>query len=177
MSEPYFPRPFKWMHWLTALLVGLMLIAGQRFGGEMAESDRAFSLLAHSTLGVLVVALVLVRLACRFSGMARSPASALSPAQKTISRLVQGALYVLLLALPVTGFLTARAHELPVKVFGLVNISGGGADSFERLRQVHETLTWLLIALLVLHIAAGLIHAVKRDGVMNGMNPFKKHFG
>lgn len=177
MSEPYFPRPFKWMHWISAVLILLMLIAGQRFGGEMSDADRSFSLMMHSSLGVLVTLLVASRLACRFSGFARPPANTLGTTQNRIARLVQGALYALLIALPITGVLTARAHELPVRVLGLLDISTGNTASFDQMRLVHQTLTWAIIALLVLHIGAGLLHALKRDGVMNGMNPFKKHFG
>ena len=177
MSEPYFPRPFKWMHWITAALILLMLIAGQRFGGEMSDADRSFSLMLHSSLGLLVILLVASRLACRFSGMARPPAHPLSANQARIARLVQGALYTLLVALPITGILTARAHELPVRMLGLFDISTGNTARFDQLRQVHQALTWAIIALLVLHIGAGLLHALKRDGVMHGMNPFKKHFG
>lgn len=177
MSEPYFPRPFKWMHWITAVLVLVMLVAGQRFQGQMSDADRSFSLMVHASLGVLVALLVAARLACRFSGLARPPRNRLPAAQERAARLVQWSIYALLIFLPFTGFLTARADLLPVKLFGLINISTGNPAAFKALRQVHEAGTWLLIALLVVHIGGALVHAARRDGVLGGMNPFKKHFG
>ena len=73
-----------------------------------------------------------------------------------------------------SGILSARAHELPVRVFGALDISRGDGAGFDTIRQIHEWGTWALMALLVLHIGAGLMHAVKRDGVLAAMNPLKK---
>lgn len=169
-----YPRPFRWVHWITALIVGLMLIAGQRFGGEMSDADRIFSLTGHSSLGAIIVVLVLFRLACRFSGFATPPDLGLPRAQEMAARLVQWGIYGLLIWLPVTGILTARSHELPVKPFGAFDISTHNAASFDSLRMLHEWGTWALMALLALHIGAALMHAMKRDGVMGAMNPFAK---
>lgn len=172
-----YPRPFRWVHWITALIIGLMLIAGQGFEGEMTDADRVFSLTGHSSLGVIVIVLVLFRLACRFSGFATPPDHNLPPLQERVARLVQWGIYALLVWLPVTGILTARAHKLPVRPFGAFDISTHNTTSFDFWRQLHEWGTWALIALLTLHIGAGLLHAVKRDGVLGAMNPFAKKQG
>ena len=168
-----YPRRFRGAHWITAAIVLVMLVAAQRFETELAESDRVFSLAAHSTLGVIVVLMVMFRIICRLTGTARPPDVVLPAAQIITARVVQWGLYGLLLFLPVTGILTAQAHKLPVKAFGLIDLSRGTGEGFDAIRQIHEYGTWALMVLLAAHIAAAIFHAVRRDGVTAAMNPFK----
>lgn len=168
-----YPRRFRRAHWIVALLVLVMLAAGRRFETELAEPDRLFSLAAHSTLGAIVVLMVMFRIICRLTGTAVPPDLGLPAAQVLAARTVQWGLYGLLLFLPATGILTAQAHKLPVRVFGLLDLSHGTGQGFDAIRQIHEYGTWVLMALLAVHVAAALRHAVRRDGVTAAMNPFR----
>jgi cytochrome b561 len=169
-----YPRRFRFAHWITAAIVLVMLLGGQRFETELAEPDRLFSLAAHSTLGTFVVLMVMFRIICRLTGTARPPDLVLPAAQVAAARVVQWGLYGLLLFLPVTGILTAQSHKMPVKAFGMLDLSHGTGEGFDSIRQVHEYGTWALMALLAAHIAAAAFHAVKRDGVTAAMNPFSR---
>lgn len=154
-----------------AVIVLMMLIAGQRFAGELADEDRIFSLTGHSSLGVLIVIFLVLRLTLRFTGKANRPVHNIAPWQDAASKVVQLGIYLLLFYLPITGFLTARAHSLPVRPFGLPSISTPDPSVYETIRPFHEYGTKALAILLLLHIAAALYHRFGlRDKVMGSMS-------
>lgn len=166
--------PFRLIHWGMALLVLTMLVFGQKFAGEMPEAERVFSLMGHSSLGALLIGLLLVRLIMRSTGRSGRPDHNITAWQKVASRAVQLGLYALLILLPLTGILTARAHALPVTPFGLFSISTPDPARYEAIRFWHMLGTKLMMALLVLHIGAALMHRlVLRDGVMQSMSLFR----
>jgi cytochrome b561 len=176
MTEPaLFSRPYRWIHWIMALLIVAMLVFGQRFATEMTDADRTFSLAGHSSLGVLVVLLLAIRIAMRVTGAAKRPAHPLPPLMATASKAVQYGLYALMIYLPVTGILAARVHTLPVTPFGAFNVANPNEAAFAALRPWHEFGTKALMLLLALHIGAALYHAfVRKDRVMRAMNPFAR---
>lgn len=65
--------PFRLIHWVMALIVLTMLGFGQKFAGEMPETERVFSLMGHSSLGAILIALLIMRLFLRLRGMAERP--------------------------------------------------------------------------------------------------------
>lgn len=89
------------------------------------------------------------------------------------------ALYLCLIMIPLTGYLTANLHQLPVMAFTLFNLSQASGANFNEanflfMRGVHETFINGLIALLVIHIGAALFHKfIKKDTVMSSMTPGK----
>ncbi len=171
MSGTRFSLPYRWIHWIMALIIAVMLIFGQRFGGELPDADRIFSLKGHASLGAIVVVLLIVRLFLRLTGRSGRPQHDINPLQDMASKVVQLGIYILLVYLPVTGFLTARVHALPVQPFGAASISLSDPARFEMLRPWHEYGTKALILLLVLHIGAALLHRfVQKDGVMAAMS-------
>ncbi|MGH1369217.1 MAG: cytochrome b [Maritimibacter sp.] len=170
-----YARKHAWIHWIMAVLILLMLLVGQKFGTQMPEADRIFSLSAHSSLGLIVVLLLVVRIAMRATGASQKPTLPISPMLQRIATGAQYALYALMIFVPVTGFLAARVHPLPVSPFGITNISTPNLMSYETLRPLHEFGTKALIVVVALHIAGALFHKfIKRDGVMRAMNPFAK---
>jgi len=163
--------PFRLLHWLTALIILMMLIAGQQFAGEMAEADRIFSLTGHSSLGAMIVGLLILRVALRLTGLSGRPVQDIAPWQNFASKVVQAGIYLLMIYLPVTGLLVARNHPLPVQPFGGASISTPNLTSYEALRPLHEYGTKALMLLLVLHIGAALMHRlILRDRVMASMS-------
>ena len=170
-----FSLPFRLIHWAMALIVIVMLLAGQRFGTELPDAERIFSLTGHSSLGVIIVALLIVRVIMRLSGRAQRPQHNLAAWQSFVSKTLQAGIYLLLVYVPVTGFMTAKVHSLPVQPFGLGSISVADTAAFAAIRPWHEFGTKALFLLLLLHIGAALMHRfVYRDRVMASMSLFGK---
>jgi cytochrome b561 len=97
--------------------------------------------------------------------------------QHAASRLTHAAFYLLLFAMPVSGWLMSSASNYPVSWFGLLQLPDfvrpdeGLKDLLE---DVHETLAKALIALAVLHVVAALKHQfIDRDGLLMRMLPWR----
>jgi cytochrome b561 len=95
--------------------------------------------------------------------------------QQQASRINHALLYVCLLVMPLSGFSASQFTKFGVTYFGLFKIPPMGTenkDIYELLQGIHETTSYLLAMLLVLHIAAALKHLiVDRDGVFQRMLP------
>ncbi len=140
-----YSRTQKALHWIVALIIALQFLAFDEMGRPFNEGLRSGAMpydattLSHIVLGVAVLAFAAWRLAIRARrGAPEAPASE-PPLFRLASKLAHGALYAVLIALPLTG---------------LVAWFGGIHD----LGDVHEIGSNLLLALVGLHVAAVLVH-------------------
>lgn len=173
-TQSFNPK-FKLLHWLMALLILTMLLAGQKFEMDYPIDEQLFSLAAHSSLGVIVIALFICRIWMRLSKSAAAPKHDLQPAQAAIAKLVQIGIYLSIASITVSGLATAYHSELAVEVFFVFDLARGDSALFSSFRAWHELSTWALSVLLVLHISAALMHKyIKRDGVFDSMSPCNK---
>ena len=174
-----FDKGYKWLHWSMAILVMLMLFAAVGFAPGMPQSEHMEMLTGHSSIGTLVSILLIMRVAKRFVKRDPQPMQNIAHWQKLASKVVQLGLYFSLVFVPVTGYLTARFHELPVMVFGAFNLNQAGSqgfnqETFEMIRLAHELGTKMIMILLVLHIGGALYHRfVKKDDVLASMTSLK----
>ena len=159
------------LHWLTAVLVFTTLLVGF----VMVNSLGSYAALVgvHMTLGVAILAIVVIRAANRFTH--RTP-----PLPDTVGgfehKLVVGSelsMYALLLAQPLVGWAMVSAEGLPVEVFGLLRlprIAPADADTFFVLRQTHSVLAYLLVVVIIAHVSAVLLHTLTlRDRMLSRM--------
>ncbi len=146
----------------------------------MPQVEQLQMLIGHSSLGTVVSILLIMRVAKRFVKRDPRPVQNILHWQKLASNTVQMGLYFSMVFVPVTGYLTARFHELPVMVFGSFNLNQGGAQGFNQqtfdlIRQAHESGTKMIMILLVLHIGGALYHRlIKKDDVLASMTRAKK---
>jgi cytochrome b561 len=163
-------------HWLTVLLVGAAyLIEPERGEGRAASADLATQL--HETLGLLVFAVVILRLLWRsLDQVPESPP--MGAWMRIASRVVHLALYGLLLALPSLGLLGTWLEGHPVALVGFGNIGpllAAEPDLGEALSELHETLGNAIIGVAGLHAAAALFHHyVLHDRVLVAMLPARR---
>ncbi len=167
----------KFLHWIIALIMIIMLVFGQGFDGE-SGAQLSESLTAHSSLGITVFGLILLRVLWRLAHQPPALPESVGEPQKKAARISHLLLYGLMFAVPLTGFYTAAAHELPVMSYGAFDlrevIAFFGASDFDGRRSLHEYATWVLIGLLALHISAAFLHQfVQKDGVLRRMLPGK----
>ena len=164
------------LHWTIAVLI-LSIGAVGLVMGELPRSPKWFWVYTlHKSLGLTVLALVLVRIAWRLYAGAPPPVEGTPRWQARLASLTHGAIYVLILAMPLSGWLYDSASGLrPFRWFGLVEVPKLVAPD-EALAAsahgAHEWLFWLLMALVAGHAGAALYHHfIQRDATLARMLP------
>jgi len=165
----------KTLHWLIVLL----LLAQFVFAWTMPHIGRntpVTTLISlHFTFGMVILAVAIVRLAWRAMHSEPAPLDGVPPWQALSARVIHWLLYVLLLALPVLGWINASWRGMPIIMFGaeLPKLVGTRVPGWRWTGDVHDVLAnYLLLTLVGLHVAAGLYHYfIRRNGVLQRMLP------
>ena len=164
------------LHWTIAVLI-LSIGAVGLVRGELPRSPKWFWVYTlHKSLGLTVLALVLVRIAWRLYAGAPPPVEGTPRWQARLASLTHGAIYVLILAMPLSGWLYDSASGLrPFRWFGLAEVpklSPPHEALADAMHETHELLFWVLIALVIGHAGAALYHHfVRRDATLARMLP------
>ncbi|WP_144113418.1 cytochrome b [Paraburkholderia sp. BCC1886] len=167
------------LHWLIAVLI----VCGFYIGWIMTDIPgftptklKYFSW--HKWIGVTVFALAVLRVLWRAGHRAPPLANGTPLWQKGAAHAVHGLLYLLMLAIPVTGYLYSSAAGIQVVYLGIVPLPTliGPDDALKVvLRSVHIWLNYTLLVLVILHVLAALKHQfIDRDGLLGRMLPFPK---
>lgn len=165
----------KALHWLIAALILVMAWLGLTMGDLPNGPDKIATYALHKSIGLSILALAALRLLWRLYAGAPAPVASTPRWQARIAGVTHVALYALLLALPLSGWLLNSAAGFPLQWFGLFNLPAlAGRD--EALHAVaeeaHELLFWALAGLVVLHAAAALYHhLVLGDATLARMLP------
>ena len=159
------------MHWVGAFV----LIAAWGLGVSMdlfpRGPARGAALQVHATLGLLVLTLTVLRILWR--GATKAPAPEGPAWMVPLAHAGHAALYVLTIALPVSGLLGRWARQGSAALIGGLSIPTPFALPRSKLwGEAHEVIAFMLAALVVAHIAAALVHhLVLRDGILRRMLP------
>ena len=165
----------KSLHWLMALLIAGLMALGL-YMHELPLSPQKLQLYSwHKWAGVTVFALLLVRVAVRIAFPPPPLPAGMSRGQQLSAHAGHLALYLLMLAIPVSGWLMSSAKGFQTVWFGVLplpDLVGKDKALGELLAEVHETLSWMLVALVAVHAAAALKHHfIDRDDVLARMLP------
>lgn len=164
----------KTFHWLGALFVVLAWLLGT-FIDDLPKAWDAKVLFTHMTLGLTVLALLVLRVGWRFARPVPALATKLGTTAAALARGMQWLLYALMLALPITGIVFEFARGQPLPLFGLAEIASPWPRdrAFSRsVGEVHETLANIVLSLAALHAAAALFHHyVLKDRTLLRMLP------
>jgi cytochrome b561 len=166
-----YPLRTRILHWLTAVLIFSTLLIGFVMVNSIGsyESLRA----VHMTLGVLILAIVVLRVANRFTHRAPRLPATVGRAERKLVVGSELALYTLMLAQPLVGWAMVSATGKPAVIFGslrLPRIAPFDADLFFLLRQTHSVLAYTLVVVIAAHVSAVLLHTLTlRDGMLSRM--------
>jgi cytochrome b561 len=160
------------LHWLMAVCILAMLFIG--VGMVSTVMPKFLTLVSiHKPLGIAILVLALVRLAVRLGYGAPSLPVDLPEPMKLAAYLSHYALYVLMIGMPLIGWGMLSAATYPVVLYGGVHLPAilPQSDSLHALLwSAHFYLAFAFFALILLHVAAALFHAlVRRDGVFEAM--------
>lgn len=163
------------LHWLLAVVIIGMLILGFTMVGIPRNTPaRAFTFNLHKSIGVLAGLVILLRLFWRWRDGAPPFPSSMPHWEAVAARWSHRALYVLMVAMPATGYISSSFNKFGVKVFGVPLPSWGWEDRAlrELFADIHGTLAIVLAVLVVIHVLAAIKHlAIDRDGVFRRMLP------
>ena len=164
----------KILHWVMAILILLMFMAFFGFAAANTDAKRMEMLVGHSSIGTIVLVLAIIRLINAVFKSVPNPSHNLQTWQKNISAITHKILYVLLFYVPLTGLLTARVHDLPVMLFGSINLADSTSpfilEQFVSMKSLHLAGVYCLMVILTSHILAALFHKfVLKDAVLSSM--------
>jgi cytochrome b561 len=188
---PTYTPTARALHWLIAFLVFIQLPLGVYMsyrGNEMETVNEkgetvkgVFDALtgalysSHKLIGLTIFLLIVLRLLYRLSHGAPRSDPSVPPALTGASHFVHWMLYVLLIAVPIAGYL-AISYGRYLEVFGipLPAITEKNEDVSKKIFEWHETGAFLILAFVTLHVLAAIYHRfVRKDRVVERMLPRK----
>ncbi len=163
------------LHWLIALLI----ISGFSMGLYMVDLPVSPAKLQyyswHKWIGITIFLLAFARAGWRFLHPPPAPVAGQPPWQVQAAAVTHALLYLLLFAIPLSGWLYSSAAGFQTVYLGLVPIPdliGKESGLKDLLKNVHWSLTLLLAVLIAVHVIAALKHQIiDRDGTLSRMLP------
>jgi cytochrome b561 len=162
------------LHWTIAALVLLVQVpAGLIMDAVGPGTVQNVGYNIHKTTGIVIFVLAVIRLGWRWSQPVPALPADLPAWQARAAATTHVLLYLVLFAMPITGFLYTAMGGFPVPFFGLYDLSRlmpvnkPLAEVFE---TAHVSLQWVLYVVVALHVCGALHHhVVRKDGVLRRM--------
>lgn len=163
------------LHWLVVVLILTMAWLGLTMGDLPNGPGKIQTYALHKSIGITILALVALRLLWRLYAGTPRPVPGSPRWQERIASLTHFAIYALLFAIPLSGWVLNSAAGFPLQWFHLVNlpyIVEKNHDLHELAEKAHEIMFWLLALLIVAHAGAAFYHHLfQRDATLARMLP------
>jgi cytochrome b561 len=132
----------------------------------------------HKSVGITILGLAVLRLLWRWMNPTPALPNTLKPYERVLASLTHAGLYIVLFAMPLSGWIMSSARGFPVSWFGFIQLPDPVAKNkavFDAMLETHETLAWVLYAIVTVHVLAALKHHfLLKDHVLKRMLPFTK---
>jgi len=156
-----YSRVAIWLHWIIAALIALNLVLGF-FHEDFEKPVRSAMMSVHKATGLTILILTLARLGWRLGHRPPAFDAVLKRWEVGLARLIHGLFYLLLIILPLSGWMVVSTSGRVTSFFGLFNIAplpvSRSEDVHELFEEVHEYLAYVALALIALHVAGALKH-------------------
>jgi cytochrome b561 len=164
------------LHWLIALLIFTQIALGLTMKAFLRPGPTFFAIIGiHKSIGITILALVVIRLLWRLMNPVPGLPATLEPYERVLALFTHAALYVILFAMPLSGWIGSSAGGHAVRWFNLFpvpNLVGKSRPLAGIMGTTHEVLAICLVLVLTLHIAAALRHHfVLEDDTLRRMLP------
>lgn len=173
------------LHWLIAILIVGMIFFGWQadnlrealFAGDPSVDPQQVAMLFnwHKTIGLLILALSVVRLGWRLTHPAPPLPEGMASWEKFAATGTHWAFYALMIGMPLGGWVAASASGFPsyllnMEALPIPSLVGESEALHEAASWAHSKGAWAILVLLGLHIAAALKHHfINRDDVLSRM--------
>jgi cytochrome b561 len=168
----HYSQPAIVLHWAVALLLVAMPAVGWYMMAIEDDPGSVWYFDLHKSFGLVLAALVAVRIMWRLSHRVGALPATLPVWQVRLAHWTQFLLYMLMVLMLVTGYLGASYSKKGVKFFGIDTPHWALPNHAlaEQFYGIHSVAIWMLVALVALHVAGGLKHLlINRDAVFQRM--------
>ena len=177
VSSQYYTRTAQILHWVMAIIFIAAWAIGFYSGNFLSyDVDGPFKgdvITLHKNIATTIIFLLIIRILWRYTHPAPKLPDTMSPTMKTLAHIGHLFLYVILVALPVTGCLFSWSAGHPAPVLYLFEIPRLVQDNPELLavvKPLHIYISWFAGFLIVGHVLAALKHHfVDKDNILNSM--------
>jgi cytochrome b561 len=168
----------QFLHWLVVLLICLQVVLAC-IANELPLGMKKLATFAyHKSVGITILAIAVLRLLWRWANPTPLLPGALTHYERVLAHMTHVSLYLLLFAMPVSGWLMSSARGFPVSWFGFVQLPDLVPKSqpvYEAMLRTHDMLSYALGAVVLIHIAAAIKHHYfLKDDVLRRMLPFTR---
>lgn len=173
-EQSHYGSTAKVFHWAIAALIAIQLPLGWLMPDIHRGETPGTAMSLHVSIGFTILVLIVLRFAWRLTHPV-APETNLPAWQRVNSELVHWLLYLVVLLTTLSGWFAASVRGWTIYLYGLVplpRLVEQGSPLGRNIGALHATLTWILLGLIGIHIAAALVHLfVYRDRVMYRMLP------
>jgi cytochrome b561/polyisoprenoid-binding protein YceI len=171
----------KTLHWLTLILILAAVTMGWVAELWPVSLAKINLFVSHKSIGISILVLVIIRLGWKVSNPVPGSASGISEANNRLAHVGHWALYGILLAMPLSGWILNSAANFPFKWLGLVavpNLVEPNEVLQGQAEGLHFVLFLVLTAMVVGHAAAAIWHHVShKSDLLVRMLPSDKASG
>lgn len=180
------PPPQAWrygrtavaLHWTLAVLLVATTALGLFMMSIEDEPGSGWYFDLHKSVGIVIALLVGARVVWRLKNRPEPLPASVPIWQAKLAVATQAMLYLLMVLVPLAGYLGASFSKAGVRFFGLATPPWAlpDHDLAEQFFGIHSVLVWVLIALAALHVAGAMKHLLlDRDGVFQRMGLRSRH--
>ena len=176
----------RWFHWVTTLLVFIVIPLGWVYGGFKTKPDHPDTYVApfpgtpanyasaHFSVGLAILAIVAARIAYRAFHPAPCLPGRAGAVEAGLSKLTHWLLYAVLIVMPISGYVMMSGDTPPISILGLFDLPKlpvGKTEGFLA-AVTHVYTQFAVYALILLHLAGTAWHlSVRRDDLLSRMLP------
>jgi len=163
------------IHWLSALLVLFMLALGS-YMVDLPNGDPKWEWYGlHKAIGIIIISLTLLRILWKLINITPPLPANTKRYESILSHSLHGFLYLLLILIPISGYIDSSAGGYGIHFFGLFDIPlliDKNKELSDTAGMIHGYLGYALVACIALHLAAALKHHfVLKDNILRRMLP------
>ncbi len=163
------------LHWLMALLILAMFVLGWVAVNYPMSPTKLKLFIWHKSIGLTLLGLVVVRIAWRIANATPAPPLETSTTERRLARTGHAFLYLLMIAMPVSGYVINSTANFPFRYFGGMKVPNliptnelwqGAAET------VHLAAFWIFLLIISIHVLAAVRHhVIKKNNVLIRMLP------
>jgi cytochrome b561 len=168
----------QFLHWLIVVLITIQVIVGN-IAADLPIGMKKLAMFArHKSVGITILGLAVIRLLWRWANPTPALPTTLKPYERVLAGVTHFGLYLLLFAMPLTGWMMTSARGFPASWFGFFQLPDFVPKNdalYNAMKETHDTLALALYAIVFLHVMGALKHHfVLKDDVLRRMLPFTK---